>query len=63
MASRSIIQYNYFYYCGGADSETISIKSRENIVRYNVFDNNNGGNVVFRNGDFNTGFYLNYLFI
>ena len=54
--SRSIIEYCYFYNTGLADSESISIKSEENVMRHNVFDNNVGGKLVFRNGDKNIAY-------
>ena len=54
--SRSIVEYCYFYNTGLADSESISIKSEENVIRHNVFDNNVGAMLVFRNGDRNIAY-------
>jgi hypothetical protein len=54
--SRTVVEYCYWYNTGLADSESISIKSMENVIRYNVFDNNNGGALVFRNGDRNIAY-------
>jgi hypothetical protein len=38
------------------DSENISVKSRENVVRYCTFQNNKEGMLVFRNGDDNMAY-------
>ncbi len=55
-ASRTIVEYCYWNNTGLADSESISIKSMENVIRYNVFDNNKGAMLVFRNGDNNIAY-------
>ena len=54
--SRVIIEYNVFNNTYLGDSETISIKSRENIVRYNTFGQNQGAMLSFRSGDFNVAY-------
>ncbi len=48
--SRTIVEYCYFENVGLGDSESISIKSCENVCRYNTFNNNPGGMLVFRQG-------------
>jgi hypothetical protein len=54
--SRTIVEYCLFYNTGLGDSESISIKSMENVIRYNVFDKNVGGMLVFRNGNKNIAY-------
>jgi hypothetical protein len=54
--SRSIVEFCLFYNTGLGDSESISIKSMENVIRYNVFDKNVGGMLVFRNGNKNIAY-------
>jgi hypothetical protein len=48
---RTIIEYCYFENTGMGDSECISNKSRENVIRYNTFRNNQEAMLCFRNGD------------
>ncbi len=48
--SRTIVEYCYWENTGAGDSENISIKCRENIVRYCTFKDNQDGALVFRNG-------------
>lgn len=58
----TIIEYCVFDNTHLADSETISVKSMNNIIRYNTFSNNIGGYVSFRNGNNNIAygnFFLN----
>ncbi len=50
--SNTQITDNYFEYCDG-ETEIVSIKSGNNIVRGNVFKESQGG-VVLRHGDYNT---------
>lgn len=50
---RAIVEYSYWKNTSLGDSESISIKSNENIIRYNVFEKNPGGVVKFRMGDSN----------
>lgn len=54
--SRTIVEYCYFNNVGLGDSESISVKSCENICRYNTFTNNPKGMLVFRNGDRNVAY-------
>ncbi|AKC82243.1 hypothetical protein IMCC26134_04675 [Verrucomicrobia bacterium IMCC26134] len=49
--SRTTVEYCYFNNTGAGDSEAVSIKSRENVVRYCTFDNNPSAMLVFRSGD------------
>ena len=48
--SRSVVEYCYFTQCNG-DSEIISHKSRQNVYRYNTFEDNPLGELVLRHGD------------
>jgi hypothetical protein len=48
--SRSIVEYCYFTQCNG-DREIISHKSRQNIYRYNTFENNPVSELTLRHGD------------
>ena len=48
--SRTIVEYCYFSNVGFGDSESISVKSTENLCRYNTFSNNPKGMLVFRHG-------------
>ena len=54
--SRSIVEYSYWRNTGLADSESISVKSAENVIRFNVFEKNRGGKVVFRMGNRNIAY-------
>lgn len=54
--SRTVIEYCYWNNTGLGDSESISVKSMENVIRYNVFDRNVGGMLVFRNGNRNIAY-------
>ena len=49
-------RYNYFDNTGGGDSEAISVKCQNNILRYNTFRNNPNAMLVFRNGDNNVAY-------
>lgn len=49
--SRTIVEFNYFTNTGPGDSEAISNKSRENVIRYNTMENNPDAMFCFRNGD------------
>ncbi len=51
--SRTVVEYNYFEDTGLGDSEAISVKSRENVLRWNTMKNNPDAMFVFRNGDNN----------
>lgn len=48
--SRSTVEYCYFTQCNG-DGEIISNKSRQNVFRYNTFENNPKAELVLRHGD------------
>lgn len=54
--SRTVIEYCYFEDTGLGDSETISVKSRENVLRYNTMNNNPDAMFCFRNGDNNVAY-------
>jgi hypothetical protein len=49
--SRTVVEYNYFNNTGMGDSESISNKCRENVIRYNTSVNNQNAMFCFRNGD------------
>jgi hypothetical protein len=53
---RTVVEYCYFENTGMGDSEAISVKSRENVLRYNTFRNNQNAMMVFRNGNDNVGY-------
>jgi hypothetical protein len=60
--SRTIVEYCYFNNTGLGDSETVSIKCQENIVRYCTFTNQQNAMLCFRNGDNNvaySNFFIN----
>lgn len=62
MISRTTVEYCYFEDTGLGDSEAISVKSRENIIRYNTMYNNPEAMFCFRRGDNNVAydnFFLN----
>jgi hypothetical protein len=48
--SRTTVEYCYFTQCNG-DGEIISGKSRQNVYRYNTFENNPESELVLRHGD------------
>jgi hypothetical protein len=48
--SRSVVEFCFFTNVGLGDSESISVKSSENICRYNTFYGNSQGMLVFRHG-------------
>ena len=50
--SRTIVEYCYFTKCKG-DGEIISSKARENIFRYNTFENNDESHFTLRHGSDN----------
>ena len=61
-ASRTIVEHCYFNNTGLGDSETISVKSRENVIRFCTFTNQQNGMLCFRNGDDNaaySNFFIN----
>ncbi len=48
--SRTLVEYCYFTRCNG-DGEIISHKSRQNVYRYNTFEDNPKAELVLRHGD------------
>lgn len=54
--SRTIVEYCYFEDTGLGDSESISVKSMENVLRFNTMRNNLLTNFCFRNGDNNVAY-------
>lgn len=54
--SRTTVEYCYFEDTGLGDSEAISVKSRENVLRFNTMNNNQDAMFVFRNGDNNVAY-------
>ena len=54
--SGAVVEYCYFENLGLGDSETISIKSTNNVIRYNTFNNNPLAQVVFRTGNRNAAY-------
>lgn len=54
--SRTVVEYNYFEDTGPGDSEAISVKSRENTLRWNTMNRNPDAMFVFRNGDNNLAY-------
>ena len=60
--SRTIVEYNYFTNTGLGDSEAISVKCQENVIRYNTMVDNQKANFCFRNGNNNiaySNFFIN----
>jgi hypothetical protein len=60
--SRTIVERCYFNNTGLGDSESVSVKSRENTIRYCTFTNQQDAMLVFRNGDNNvaySNFFIN----
>ncbi len=54
--SRTLVEYCYFEDTGNGDSESISVKSRENCLRFNTSYNNPNAMFSFRNGDNNVAY-------
>lgn len=54
--ARFIVEFNYFSNTGMGDSEAISVKCRENVLRYNTFNRNPNAMMVFRNGNDNIAY-------
>lgn len=50
--SRSLVEYCYFTQCNG-DGELISSKARQNVYRYNTFEDNPKAELVLRHGSEN----------
>jgi hypothetical protein len=60
--SRTIVEYCYFNNTGFGDSESVSIKSHENTVRFCTFTEQQNAMLVFRNGNNNvaySNFFIN----
>ncbi len=55
-AARTVVEYCYWNNTGQGDSESISVKCRENVIRYCTFVNNPDGMLVFRNGNDNVAY-------
>ena len=59
--SRTLVEYCYFTECDG-DGELISSKARQNVYRFNTFENNSKAELVLRHGSENIvygNFFLN----
>lgn len=54
--SRTIVENCYFNNTGLGDSESISIKCQENVVRFCTFTNQQNAMLCFRNGDNNVAY-------
>jgi PKD repeat protein len=54
--NRAIVEYCYFENTGAGDSEAISVKCRQNVIRYCTFTNNPDAMLVFRNGNENVAY-------
>jgi hypothetical protein len=54
--SRTIIENCYFNNTGLGDSESVSIKCQENVVRFCTFKNQQNAMLCFRNGDNNVAY-------
>ena len=48
--SGTVVEFCYFENLGGGDGESVSVKSTFNVIRYNTFNNNPGGQLAFRSG-------------
>ena len=54
--SRAIVEYCYFNNTGLGDSESVSIKCQENIIRFCTFTNQQNAMLCFRNGNNNVAY-------
>lgn len=54
--SRTVVEYCYFEDTGNGDSESISVKSQENCIRFNTMNNNPNAMFSFRNGNNNVAY-------
>ena len=54
--SRTVVEFCYFEDTGNGDSEAISVKSRENCLRFNTMFNNPNAMFSFRNGNNNVAY-------
>ena len=60
--SRTIVEKCYFNNTGLGDSESVSVKCQENVIRFCTFTNQQDAMLVFRNGDNNvaySNFFIN----
>ena len=60
--SRTIVEYCYFNNTGLGDSESVSVKCQENVIRFCTFTNQQNAMLCFRNGDNNvaySNFFIN----
>jgi len=55
-AGRTVVEYCYWNNTGPGDSECISVKCRENVIRYCTFVSNQNAMLVFRNGNDNVAY-------
>ena len=61
-ASSTIVEHCYFNNTGLGDSESVSVKSKENIIRFCTFTNQQNAMLCFRNGNNNvaySNFFIN----
>ena len=54
--SRTVVEHCYFNNTGLGDSESVSIKCQENVVRFCTFTNQQNAMLCFRNGDNNVAY-------
>ena len=54
--SGTVVEFCYFENLGGGDGESVSVKSTFNVIRYNTFNNNPGGQLAFRSGSKNAAY-------
>jgi hypothetical protein len=54
--AKTVVEYCYFENTGGGDSECISVKCKENTLRFNTFKNNQNAMMVFRKGNDNVAY-------
>ena len=60
--SRTIVEHCYFKNTGLGDSESVSVKCQENVIRFCTFTNQQNAMLCFRNGDNNvaySNFFIN----
>ena len=60
--SRTVVEYCYFNNTGLGDSESVSVKCQENVIRFCTFTNQQNAMLCFRNGDNNiaySNFFIN----
>lgn len=54
--SRTVVEHCYFKNTGLGDSESISVKCQENVIRFCTFTNQQNAMLCFRNGDNNVAY-------